>query len=82
MIQIPIYTCIDNTFFSFPATSKADDKEDIAMYVGLCVAIAVFATVVVIIVIVIRRRSIQHNGMFDMALPNGGELVDLRGHHG
>ncbi|KAL5018398.1 hypothetical protein ScPMuIL_004120 [Solemya velum] len=53
------------------ATSKADDKEDIAMYVGLCVAIAVFATVVVIIVIVIRRRSMQRNGMFDMDIPNG-----------
>ncbi|XP_050391275.1 netrin receptor UNC5C isoform X5 [Patella vulgata] len=48
-----------------PATSRAEDGENIPMYIGLCVAVAVFITVVVVIVIVMRRRKARQQGVFN-----------------
>jgi len=46
------------------------------MYIGLCVAIAVFLIVIVIIVIVVKRRNNQQRSMRDRdLLSNGGKFV-------
>lgn len=53
--------------------SEAVDGQNIAMYVGLIVAIAVFITVVIIIIFVIRRNKEQPPGFNDM----NGTLADM-----
>ncbi|KAK3593613.1 hypothetical protein CHS0354_025501 [Potamilus streckersoni] len=54
---------------------EAKNTENIAMYVGLCVAIAVFVIVIVVIVIIVRRRNILHQrNLQDEHLPNGNAL--------
>ena len=56
-----LYDCV---YFTVP--SEAVDGQNIAMYVGLIVAIAVFITVVIIIIFVIRRNKEQPPGFNDM----------------
>lgn len=62
-------------FFSLAEASEAESKENITMYIGLCVAIAVFIIVIVIIIIVVRRRTNQQQNTSDRDhLPNGGKF--------
>ncbi|XP_050391272.1 netrin receptor UNC5C isoform X2 [Patella vulgata] len=67
------------------ATSRAEDGENIPMYIGLCVAVAVFITVVVVIVIVMRRRKARQqdstiNSMTDeeKKITKNGELLSMQ----
>lgn len=56
--------------------SEAESSENITMYIGLCVAIAVFLIVIVIIVIVVRRRNNHQRAMRDRdPLSNGGKNI-------
>ena len=56
----------------FSETHEAKNNENIAMYIGLCVAIAVFIIVIVIIIIVVKRKNRQQQN--DQShLRNGGK---------
>ncbi|XP_029652297.2 netrin receptor UNC5C [Octopus sinensis] len=56
---------------------EAEDSNNMAMYIGVCVAFAVCITVVVILVLIIRRRNIQNQGVFDMDPTGDGNLPPL-----
>lgn len=60
-----------------PDASEAESPGNIAMYIGVCVAFAVFITVVVILVLIIRRRNMQNQGVFDMEPGSDGNLPPL-----
>lgn len=65
-------------FFCVFSASKKDDVENIALYVGLCVAFAVLVTAVVIIIFLVRRKHYHQPGVYDMDLPNSGETAYLK----
>ena len=52
--------------------SEAKD-DNVGMYVGLIVAIAIFITVVIVIVVLLRRKRRQH-GVYDIELSLPGAL--------
>lgn len=62
-------------FTGITEASEAENNENITMYIGLCVAIAVFLIVIVIIIIIVKRRNNQQQAMRDRdLLANGGRL--------
>ena len=55
----------------FLIAAREVEDENIIMYVGLIVAIAVFITVVIIIIFLLRRKT-QRNGVYDYCKPLQG----------
>ncbi len=60
-----------NVFLIFVFPAREVEDENIIMYVGLIVAIAVFITVVIIIIFLLRRKTRQ-NGVYDYCKPLQG----------
>ncbi|ESO83456.1 hypothetical protein LOTGIDRAFT_197315 [Lottia gigantea] len=75
--------CLGNDLASANCTggmcraSRVEDGENIPMYIGLCVAVAVFITVIVLIVIFMRRRKARSQGVFSRECLSTGELTSL-----
>lgn len=51
-------------WFLCVAASRAEDDENIPVYISVCAAVAVLIIAIVIIVIVMRRKRTQNRGPF------------------
>nr|KAG5709521.1 hypothetical protein BaRGS_023203 [Batillaria attramentaria] len=49
-----------------PAASRAEEDDNIPLYVGLCVAVAVIIIVIIPVIVLLRRKNAQQQGVFDM----------------
>ncbi|XP_052267332.1 netrin receptor UNC5B-a-like isoform X2 [Dreissena polymorpha] len=62
--------------------SNSETNDNITMYIGLCVAFAVFLIVIVVVIVIVRRRSNQQRRNHDHdLLPNGGVHAHLHPHN-
>ena len=67
--KLIVYTKYAFLFFS--VASEIENAQNIAMYVGLFVAIAVFITVLAIIIFLIRRKG-RDPGVYDYGISEAG----------
>ncbi|XP_076447398.1 netrin receptor UNC5C-like isoform X3 [Babylonia areolata] len=49
-----------------PAASRAEEDDNIPLYVGLCVAVAVIIIVIIPVIVLLRRKNARDQGVFDM----------------
>lgn len=50
----------------FSAASRAEEDDNIPLYVGLCVAVAVIIIIVIPVIVLLRRKNARDQGVFDM----------------
>ncbi|KAL8577212.1 hypothetical protein ACOMHN_041267 [Nucella lapillus] len=48
------------------AASRAEEDDNIPLYVGLCVAVAVIIIVIIPVIVLLRRKNARDQGVFDM----------------
>lgn len=65
--QVSSWKTLNDPFFCFFAATRAEVDPDIALYIGLAVALAVFTFLVIFIYRLLRRKGRDHS-MYNMAV--------------